>query len=68
MDGCWVPGCRGAHDGYLHPLHNCRPPSPLDVHAGATWACPADGCPKTWRVTQEGRPGSWGWELYELEV
>ncbi len=63
-----MPGCRGEHDGYLHPVHNCKPPSPLDVCEGATWACPVADGPKTWRVTHNGRPGGWGWELFELVV
>lgn len=68
MDGCWVAGCDGEHDEYRHPLHNCKPPLPWDVEEGTVWACVAPDCPKTWRVTQHGLPGHWGWELFELEI
>ena len=23
---CWVKGCKGDHDQYFHPVHNCLPP------------------------------------------
>jgi hypothetical protein len=69
VDGCWVAGCDGEHDQYMHPLHNCKPPDPVEVQRGTVWACPAEDCPKTWRVTQTGtHPGHWGWALYELVV
>ncbi len=25
-DKCWVRGCKGDHDEFYHPQHNCAPP------------------------------------------
>lgn len=28
---CWVKGCKGGHDAFFHPRHNCLPPiTPAD--------------------------------------
>lgn len=59
---CWVDGCDGQHDEYLHPEHNCKPPHAATQRPGRVWSCP--DCTTPWRRTPRPRhPGAAGWEL-----